>query len=84
MLRSTSFRRLLTSSLLALALSGCNTNFFQRRTVYVAPGEPMRIREPIHNVKVWIFVDGKWEPSEAATLPEGAYIVYKRPVVSEE
>jgi hypothetical protein len=75
-------RLLLTSSLLLTTL-GCGTNLFQRRTVYVEPGVPMRTREPIEDVKCWVFVDGKWEPSEAETIPEGAYIVFKRPKTEE-
>ena len=82
MTKSMLCRLLLTSSL--LLATGCGTNLFQRRTVYVEPGVPMRIREPIKGpLKVWVFVDGKWEPSIVEELPEGAYLIYKSPEEGE-
>lgn len=76
-MRSTICRLLLLSSLL-LPLAGCNTPLFMRRTVYVRPGQTMLLRETLKGVKVWVMIDGKWEESNMATLPEGAYITYKR------
>lgn len=63
---------------LLVLLAACNTPLFNRRTVYVRPGQTMVLRETLKNVKVWVLIDGKWEESDAATLPEGAYITYKR------
>jgi hypothetical protein len=51
---------------------------FNRRTVYVRPGQTMVLRETLKNVKVWVLIDGAWEESDVATLPEGAYITYKK------
>ena len=75
-MRSTTFLLFLLLSLPLLA--GCNTALFTRRTVYVRPGQTMVLRETLKGVKVWVLIDGKWEESNAATLPEGAYITYKR------
>ena len=63
---------------LLLSLASCNTPLFNRRTVYVRPGQTMVLRETLKNVKVWVLIDGAWEESDVATLPEGAYITYKR------
>ena len=50
-----------------LALSGCN------RTIYVPSGEPVRLRETVRSVKVWVLdMDGKPIPS-VMDLPEGGY-----------
>ena len=88
-MRSTIFRlfrsfefRTLAPLVLAVAavlfLASCNTPIFNRRTVYVRPGQTMVLRETLKNVKVYVLIDGKWEESDVATLPEGAYITYKR------
>ena len=51
-----------------LAASGCGT-----RTVYVAPGEPVRLRETVRDVKVWV-LDEHGEPvAGRMDLPEGWY-----------
>jgi len=51
-----------------LVLSGCGT-----RTVYVPPGEPVRLRKTIHNAKVWV-LDKNGEPvAGVMDLPEGWY-----------
>jgi hypothetical protein len=73
-------RLLLTISLLGVA--GCGTNLFQRRTVYVPQGETVRLRESIRRVKVWVCVEGKWEPS-TMTIPEGWYALAKKPKQKE-
>lgn len=54
-----------------------------RRAVYVPDFEPVRLREPLRGVKVWVYVDpdgpegparGSWEPS-VIDIPEGVYFV---------
>jgi len=51
-----------------LLVSGCGT-----RTVYVPPGEPVRLRETVRNAKVWV-LDKNGEPvAGTMDLPEGWY-----------
>ena len=79
--RSFEFRTLTPVAIAVAAvlfLASCNTPIFNRRTVYVRPGQTMVLRETLKNVKVYVLIDGKWEESDVATLPEGAYITYKR------
>lgn len=45
------------------------------KTVYVEPGDAIRLREPVKGVKVWVKVGEAWEASEM-TLPEGWYCLY--------
>lgn len=74
-------RTLILLSLLALgglSAAGCGSTLFIRRTVYVSDASPpVRLREPVQ-AKVWVLVDGKWEPSEM-TLPEGWYAGFVPP-----
>lgn len=52
----------------ALLLSGCGT-----RTVYVPPGEPVRLRETVKRAKVWV-LDKDGEPvAGVMDLSEGWY-----------
>lgn len=57
-----------------LLVASCGSSFFVRRTVYVQDGDVVRLREPV-KAKVWVKVDGSWEPSEM-TLPEGWYCLH--------
>jgi hypothetical protein len=51
-----------------LALPGCAT-----RTLYVASGEPVRLRETVRSAKVWV-LDENGEPTAGVMdLPEGWY-----------
>ena len=51
-----------------LALPGCAT-----RTIYVANGEPVRLRETVRNAKVWV-LDENGEPTAGVMdLPAGWY-----------
>ena len=53
--------------LVVLAISGCT------RTILVPPGEPVRLRETVKNVKVWAMgADGKPIAGQM-DLPEGWY-----------
>ena len=53
-----------------LLLPGCET-----RTVYVPSGEPVRLRETVHNAKVWVLdADGK-PVAGVMDLPEGWYVL---------
>ena len=53
--------------LLALACVGC------ARTIYVPPGEPVRLRETVKSAKVWVMgADGK-PVAGVVDLPEGWY-----------
>ena len=55
-------------ALCVLLAAGCGT-----RTVYTKSGEPVRLRQDVRNVKVWVMgADGKPLPSKM-TLPEGWY-----------
>jgi hypothetical protein len=50
------------------AFSGCAT-----RTIYVPPGEPVRLAAPIKNAPVWVRdAQGKWVRGRV-TLQEGWY-----------
>ena len=54
--------------LMVVLIPGCGT-----RTIYVPPGEPVRLRETIRNAKVWILdKDGK-PVAGRMDLPEGWY-----------
>ena len=63
---------------LLLPTTGCNTQLFQRRTVYVPDGQPVRLREPVR-ARVWVYVPStnSWEPS-VMTIPEGWYALSKK------
>lgn len=61
-----------TAALLALLSSafvlGCAT-----RTIYVKDGVPVRLRQTLHDVKVWVAdSNGVWH-SSTMTIPEGWY-----------
>lgn len=51
-------------------LSGCAT-----RTVLVPPGEPVRLRETLRGVKVWIADKNGREIEGVVDLPEGWYVL---------
>jgi hypothetical protein len=71
------FARLWVLGLFLATLASCGTTLFVRRTVYVHPGQVVRLREPVH-AKVWVKVDGRWEPSYME-IPEGWYAGYVEP-----
>lgn len=53
--------------LIAFGVSGC----FSSRTVYIKNGDPVRLRQTIEKVKVWVIdEDGEAIPGEM-DLPEG-------------
>lgn len=52
--------------------SGCAT---RERTVLVPPGEPVRLREPLRNVKVWVADKDGREVEGVVDLPEGWYVL---------
>jgi len=55
-------------ALILALLPGCGA-----RTIYVADGEPVRLRETIRNAKVWV-LDAQGEPvAGRMDLPEGWY-----------
>ena len=67
---------LLALSCVAAGGAGCGT-----RTVYVAPGEPVRLRETVRDAKVWV-LDEHGEPvAGRMDLPEGWYAL---PVPKED
>lgn len=51
---------------------GCLT--WAPRTVYVPPGEPVRLRADIPDAKVWVMTTDGPQPS-TLTLEEGWYVV---------
>ena len=54
--------------LLCFTLSGCFT-----RTIYIPPGEPVRLREKLDSVKVWV-LDSEGKPvAGKMDIPEGWY-----------
>ena len=54
--------------LMLVMVSGCST-----RTIYVPPGEPVRLRETVRNAKVWV-VDKDGRPvAGRMDLPSGWY-----------
>jgi len=56
--------------LFVLLAAGCGT-----RTVYVPPGEVVRLRQPVKNAKVWVMdANGNPVPSRM-TLPEGWFVL---------
>ena len=61
-------KRYLFLVLLPILLAGCGV-----RTVYVPHGTPVRLRETITNVKIWV-KDAEGEPvAGRMDLPEGWY-----------
>ena len=53
-----------------LLAAGCGT-----RTVYVPPGEVVRLRQPVKNAKIWVMdAEGNPVPSRM-TLPEGWFVL---------
>ena len=59
---------------LTMSAGGCN------RTVYVPDGSPVRLRQTVKNVDVWVYVGDKWEAGKL-DLPEGWYAM---PLTDEE
>ncbi len=60
----------LTLLLVHVSLLGCITRV---QTVYVSPGDPVRLRETIRGVKVWVAdPSGRWVES-TMDLPDGWY-----------
>ena len=56
---------------LAGSLAGCLDN----RTVYVAPGTPVRLRETIRQAKVWVLDESGRPVAGKLDLPEGWYVL---------
>ncbi len=57
-------------ALCALLLAGCGT-----RTVYVESGEPVRLRQNVKRVRIWV-PDANGDPVPSRmTLPEGWYVL---------
>ena len=62
---------LATTILLGACLSGCGT-----RVVFVKDGDPLRLAQPLKNIKVWVKgADGKWVLGRAEVIPEGWYCI---------
>ena len=58
--------------LVVFLFGGCVT--FMPRTVYVADGEPVRLRQDVEDCKVWVMTEDGAKPS-TLTLEEGWYCV---------
>ena len=70
------FRRLIPFLLPLLLLTGCGV-----RTIYVPHGTPVRLRETVKDVKVWV-KDADGQPvAGQMDLPEGWYSL---PLVDKE
>ena len=66
-----------TAALLVASLILFGVACQQIRTVYVPHGQPVRLREALHRVKIWAFdKDGQMVPGEM-DLPEGWYVLPK-------
>ncbi len=60
--------QILCAIALLLSLSACGT-----RTIYLASGEPVRLRKPVKGAAVWV-LDSKGVPTAGEIdLPEGWY-----------
>lgn len=51
-------------------LAGC-----QPRTIYIPSGEPVRLRETVHNAKVWVLDKDGQPVAGRMDLPEGWYVL---------
>jgi hypothetical protein len=72
---------LIVAFVLPVALTGCASGSLFTRTVYVPHGTPVRLRETVPGVKVWVKdADGQAVPGRM-DLPEGWYAL---PVDNEE
>lgn len=61
--------------LLIVCVTGCYT-----RTVYVSAGTPVRLRETIHNVKIWApNAADEYTIAGRVTLHEGWYAMFVAP-----
>ena len=61
---------LLALSCVAVGAAGCTQQY---RTIYIPPGEPVRLREPLKDVKIWTKdKDGNNIPGKV-DIPEGWY-----------
>ena len=56
--------------LMLVMVGGCAT-----RTVYVPPGEPVRLRETVKNAKVWILDKDGRPVAGRMDLPSGWYVL---------
>ena len=54
--------------ILIICITGCWT-----RTIYVPAGEPVRLRETIRNVNVWVLDENGKPVAGRMDLPEGWY-----------
>jgi len=67
----TRWRMVLGATLCASAcVSGCGN-----RAIVVPPGEPLRLRETLRDVKVWVAGADGTEIPVKADLPEGWYVL---------
>ena len=67
-------RRAMAGGSLALALTclaGCGT-----KTIFVADGESVRLRKPIHRAAVWVMDEDGKPVASKVTLPAGWYCVH--------
>ncbi len=66
-------RRALAGGALMLAcvcLAGCGT-----RTIFIPDGQPVRLREPIPNAKVWVMGEDGKPVASKVELPAGWYVL---------
>jgi hypothetical protein len=74
-------RKLIPFLLPILMLTGCGSGSLFTRTIYVRHGTPVRLRETVEDVKVWV-KDADGQPvAGKINLPEGWYAL---PVNEEE
>lgn len=66
-------KRLIPFLIPILLLTGCGGGSLFTRTIYVPHGTPMRLRETVRDVKVWV-KDADGQPvAGKMDLPEGWY-----------
>ena len=74
-------RKLIPFLLPILLLTGCGSGSLFTRTIYVPHGTPVRLRETVEDVKVWV-KDANGQPvAGKMSLPEGWYAL---PLDAEE
>lgn len=65
----------LLTALLILSGTGCLGTYV--RTIYVKPGDPVRLRETVRNVKVWVYDKEGNAVESVMDLPDGWYCLSK-------
>lgn len=68
-------RKIIALFVAALLLAGCAGGLPFTRTVYVPHGTPVRLRETVHDAKVWVKDADGQVIAGRMDLPEGWYVL---------